>query len=288
MKKRIIHIGLALVALIAAGCSQEDDTPVDARHTPMRFEVTHPSQRTRVTDSGFENGDRIGLFASSTDKPLEIGGNLVNNEPLTCSGSSWTASRTLYWDEGTYNFYAYYPYMTSVSSIEDLPFSVQTDQSTADGYEASDFLYAQTNNVSASNSPVTLAFKHIMSKLTIRLIKGEDFEGEMPTYAEVYVHNTVPESTIDLSAGVATKYVRGNGTTIRARQMSSYIYSAIIVPQRVANRMPLIEVVMDGVSYLYESTFLFKPGTEHLVNFIISGNPEQIKIEIGGEIVGWQ
>ena len=24
------------------------------------------------------------------------------------------------------------------------------------------------------------------------------------------------------------------------------------------------------------------------VNFIISGNPEQIKIEIGGEIVGWQ
>ena len=38
------------------------------------------------------------------------------------------------------------------------------------------------------------------------LIKGEDFEGEMPTYAEVYVHNTVPESTIDLSAGVATKY----------------------------------------------------------------------------------
>lgn len=74
----------------------------------------------------------------------------MNNEPLTCSGSSWTASRTLYWDEGTYNFYAYYPYMTSVSSIEDLPFSVQTDQSTADGYEASDFLYAQTNNVSAS------------------------------------------------------------------------------------------------------------------------------------------
>ncbi len=288
MKKRIINISLALVALIMAGCSQEEETPIDARHTPMTFAVTHPSQNTRVTDTGFENGDRIGLFVSSTDRPLEIGGNLVSNEALTCSGSTWTASRTLYWDEGMFNFYAYYPYMTSVSSIEDLPFSVQTDQSTAYGYEASDFLYAQTNSVSASNSPVTLAFKHIMSKLTIRLIKGEDFEGEMPTDAEVYVHNTVPESTIDLSAGVATKYVRGNGTTISARQMSSYIYSAIIVPQRVANRMPLIEVVMGGVSYLYESTFQFKPGTEHLVNFIISGNPEQIKIEIGGEIVGWQ
>lgn len=288
MKKRIIYIGVALVTLLMAGCSQEDDAPIDAKHTPMTFAVTHPSQRTRVTDTGFENGDKIGLFVSSTDSPLEIGGNLVSNEALTCSGNTWAAGRTLYWDDGTFNFYAYYPYMTSVSSIEDLPFSVQTDQSTADGYEASDFLYARTNNVSASNSPVNLSFRHVMSKLTIRLIKGEDFEGEMPTNAEVYVHNTVPNSTIDLSAGVATKYVRGNGATIRARQMSSYMYSAIIVPQRVANRMPLIEVVMGGVSYLYESTFQFKPGTEHLVNFVISGNPEQIKIEIGGEIVGWQ
>ena len=45
---------------------------------------------------------------------------------------------------------------------------------------------------------------------------------------------------------------------------------------------------MKGVSYLFESTFLFKPGTEHLVNLVISNNPDQIKIEIGGEIQDWQ
>lgn len=38
---------------------------------------------------------------------------------------------------------------------------------------------------------------------------------------------------------------------------------------------------------LYESRFQFKPGTEHLVNFIISDNPDQVKIEIGGEIQNW-
>ncbi len=110
----------------------------------------------------------------------------------------------------------------------------------------------------------------------------------MPTDAEVYVHNTVPTATIDLEAGVATRYVKGTRATIEAKQDGDYLFSAIVVPQRVENRMPLVEVVMKGVSYVYESTFQFKPGTEHLVNFVISDNPDQVKIDIGGEIQDWQ
>lgn len=45
---------------------------------------------------------------------------------------------------------------------------------------------------------------------------------------------------------------------------------------------------MNGVSYLYESKFLFKPGTEHLVNLVISENPNQVSIKIGSEIQNWQ
>lgn len=52
--------------------------------------------------------------------------------------------------------------------------------------------------------------------------------------------------------------------------------------------MSLVEVVMNGVSYFYESKFQFKPGTEHLVNLIISNNPDQVKINIGGEIKDWK
>ena len=70
-----------------------------------------------------------------------------------------------------------------------------------------------------------------MSKLKIRLIKGEDFEGEMPTHAQVTIHSTVPTATIDLQAGVATRYVKGTQQSIIAHQESDYIYSAIIVPQ---------------------------------------------------------
>ena len=295
MKKHFISsIAFVMAILGLAACSDDGEQQYkDARHTPMTFTVTHPSQ-TRATATDFENGDRIGLYVAQADAPLEIGGNLVNNEALTRNGSSWTAARTLYWDEGTYNAYAYYPYMQGVSSISDQPFSVSTDQSTAKtatalgGYEASDLLFATTKGIKASASPINLTFKHIMSKIKIRLIKGEDFEGEMPATADVYIHNTVPTATVDLQAGVATRYVKGTRQTIKAQQEGAYSYSAIVVPQRVENRQPLVEVVMRGVSYMYESKFVFKPGVEHLVNLVITNNPDKIKIEIGGEVENWK
>ncbi len=297
-KSKIIQYTVMAWAVILglSSCGEESmmgSCPVDAKSTPMTFAISHPGG-SRATETDFEVNDKIGLYVAKTDAPLEIGGNLVNNEPLTYDGTKWNATRTLYWDEGTYNAYAYYPYINKVSSIEDQPFCISTDQSTSKtetslgGYEASDLLFATNKNLTASTSPVALNFKHIMSKLLIRLVQGEDFEGEMPTTATVYVHNTVPEATIDLQAGVATRYVKGTKQTIVAHQDDDYIYSAIIVPQRIENRMPLIEVIMNGVSYLFESKFQFKPGTEHLVNLIISDNPDQVKIDIGGEIQGWQ
>ncbi len=295
MRKHIIrNISMALAVLGIVACSADSEKQYeDARHTPMTFTVNHPAH-TRATATDFEAGDRIGLYVATSDAPLEIGGNLVNNEALTYNGNSWAAQRTLYWDDGTYNAYAYYPYMQTVASIEDQPFSVSLDQTTPKtatalgGYEASDLLFATAKGIKASASPVSLTFRHIMSKLKIRLVRGEDFEGEMPATADVYIHNTVPTATIDLQAGVATRYVKGTRHTIQAHQEGTYSYSAIIVPQRIDNRQPLIEVVMKGVSYMFESKFVFKPGVEHLVNIIITDNPDKAKIDIGGEIQNWE
>ena len=285
---------MALSLLGLASCSNDDSTeaPVSAKEIPMTFDVVHPSQ-TRATATDFENGDKIGVYIAKADMPLEIGGNALNNELLTLTSGKWTPGKNLYWDDGTYNAYAYYPYM-NVTSIEDQPVSVATDQSTAEtngtlsGYEASDLLYAKTSNVAASTSPVPLSFKHVMSKLTIRLVKGEDFEGEMPTDAEIFIHNTVPTASFDISAGIVTRDVKGKRATIKARQESNFQFGAIIVPQRLDNRVPLVEVIMKGVSFLFESKFLFKPGVDHLVNLVITDNPEKVKIEVGGEVEIWQ
>lgn len=174
-----------------------------------------------------------------------------------------------------------------------MPFSLCTDQSTErvgntpGGYEASDLLCATLKGVEATASPVAMTFRHAMSRITIRIIKGEDFEGQLPTQAKVYVHSTVPHATIDLATGTATRDIYGREASIRARQRSKYVYEAIVVPQRITTRVPLVEVEIKGVSYMYEGNFNFKAGTDHLVNLVVNDTPEKLSINVSGELKQW-
>lgn len=277
---------ILFAALGLSSCSQEEvPMPADTGNL-MNFNFIMPGQ-TRVTETAFEDGDKVGLFVKESTETLEIAGNKANNEPLTFGAGKWSASRKLYWDDLKYDAFAYYPFVSDVTSITDFPVSLSQDQREVADFAASDFLYASAKALTASESPVDLKFRHIMSRLTIRLIKGEDFEGDLPETATVYIHNTVTDATVDLAAGVATPEPKGVKHTVTARQTDASSYTAIIVPQRLQNRVPLIEVVMKGVSYLYETKFLFKPGVHSTVNLVIDKNPEQLKIEIGGEIVNW-
>lgn len=284
------------LALCLAGCGQEEMTEAGEQPADvMRFSLTHPDEgaRTRVTETHFEKDDRIGLYVCTAEAPLEVGGNYVNNALLTFNGSAWHPERPIFWNNGSYDVYAYYPQVSPVTSVDDLPFSVATDQQAAGneqtpgGYEASDFLWASAKKQTAGNKAVKLNFRHCMSKLTVRLVKGPDYDGDELPEAEVYVHNTVTEATVDLAVGIVTPAKFGKLHTVKAKAAGKDEYTAVLVPQRIANRVPLIEVVMKGVSYLVETNFRFKQGIHHTFTLIISKNPEQVKIEIGGELENW-
>ena len=291
---------LSSMAMVSCGQDETAGSKETERNDVMQFQIAHPSQQqaapaSRATDTGFETNDRIGLFVCGENEPLQVGGNYVNNASLTYNGTAWTPARPIYWNDGSYDVYAYYPFFSPILSTDEMEFRVAADQSTAGtadavgGYEASDFLWASAKKQTASNDAVALKFKHCMSKLTVRLIKGEDYEGdELPQDAEVFIHNTVPNATIDLAAGIATKTLYGTEATLKAKAAGNNRYTAIVVPQRITNRRPLVEVVMRGVSYLMESAFVFKPGMHHIVSLTITKNPEQVKIEIGGEIENWE
>lgn len=269
-------------------CSGDDaSAPQEqvGRHA-LTFEVAHPDAQTRASEYGFEDGDRIGLFITKSDETLETSGNCVSNELLTKGGEGWNTANKIFLDHGNYNVYAYYPY-SAVNSIEDYEVSVCTDQSKQEDYTTSDIMYARSMNYSDLTDVVKLNFSHVMSKLTIRLIKSEDYEGELPQQAEVFVHSTVTQATLDFNTGIATKKPKTGGKTIRAHQVSANTYEAIVVPQRLDTRLPLIEIEANGVSYLLESKFVFKKGMNHVVNVVIPSSPEQIKIEVSGEVDNW-
>lgn len=95
-KLHILQAGLLAVLLgIGSGCT-ESNTPITETENNdlMTFRILHPRQAsgtdTKVTSTAFENGDRVGLFITRQDAPLEVSGNYVNNSALTFNGSQWT------------------------------------------------------------------------------------------------------------------------------------------------------------------------------------------------------
>lgn len=288
------YIGLAALALLVMGCEKEDSYQVE--EGAMRIEVLHPSA-TRATETAFESGDVIGLYATEyageEAAPLQISGNWANNMATTYNGSAWTPAKKIFWSENKMDVYGYYPYMVP-TSIDKHLWSVQLDQSTPEttdalsGYEASDFLWAKATGVAQADGDVQLQFKHRCSKLVIKLVKGPDYSGVLPTESELYIHSTIPTATLDFVNGAVTKYIYGDMATIKARRVDDATFEAIIVPQRMETRRPFLEYIADGVSYLYESTFVFKAGKLHTLELTINSNPDQIEIEVGGEVTDWE
>ena len=149
---------LLYILLIPCGCSETDQVQ-ESDEMLITFDMQHPAL-ARATTSAFEKQDQIGVYMTGHGIPLEVAGNFLNNELLTFDGTKWNPARKLYWDEGSFDVFAYYPYIPSLTGVDDLPFSVALDQSATstdsglDGYEASDFLWATDQNVTASDSPV--------------------------------------------------------------------------------------------------------------------------------------
>ena len=283
------------LALLAIGCENSGNTPV-VEDGVMQINVLHPSA-TRATETAFEKGDMIGLYATEYSgdvaSPLQISGNWANNVATTYNGTTWIPAKKIFWSENKMDVYGYYPYMIPTSIDEHL-WSVQLDQSTPEtadalsGYEASDFLWGKATGVSQTDGNVQLEFKHRCSKLVVKLVKGADYSGVLPTESELYIHSTVPTATIDFVNGAVVKDIHGEMETIKARRVDDETFEAIIIPQRMETRRPFLEYIANGVSYLYEGTFVFKAGKQHTLELTINSNPDQIEIEVGGNVGDWE
>lgn len=126
--KTVLFLSIAWTFLSVAACTgQEEPEMMQPESTTdrMRFDVRYPEVGTvpsRVTDNHFDSGDSIGLYVAVSGQPLEPAGNEVNNAPLTWKGTSgWQAPQPIYWNGGTYDVFAYYPYTSSVTSVDDYP-----------------------------------------------------------------------------------------------------------------------------------------------------------------------
>ena len=296
MKMKNNHIWTLMAVLplaaVLSACSVDisQDDPAE-----IRLSLSYPG--TKATDDGFGPGDVAGVYITRYGEdgkalPLQVGGNYASNIKASFDGSTWSLSPKMFWEDGmNYDVYAYYPYM-DVTSVNAMPFTISEDQSVGatatsmSAYEASDFLWAKKANVSQT-ATLPLTFSHRMSKVIVNVIKGIDYEGDIPQNLEVYIHNTVTDALIDFTTGDVVKDPYSTPSSIKMRKIGTDSFEAIVVPQRIVNRLPMFEVMSEDVSYLLETKFVYSPGMCHTVNITINNNPEQVRIDIGGYVEGW-
>ena len=280
MKRVILYFAIVVLAI---SCQKQD---INNESGEMSIQFIHPSAVTRATETAFESGDKIGLYVVETPAPLQVSGNYVNNLQATYNGTQWTGDTGLRWPstESVCDIYAYYPFM-EVSKITAAPFSVQEDQS--EGFGACDFLWGKAASVAYTTDAIPVQFNHKLSKITLKLVKSESYVGDLPSDAVFYVHSTVPDATVDLTTGSVTKDPYGTARTITCHKVDDETYEAVVIPQRLSSRTPLFEMVANGVSYLVEGSFNFKPGINYTFNVTLNTSTESIRIEIGGEIEDW-
>ena len=119
-----------------------------------------------------------------------------------------------------------------------------------------------------------------MSKCVVTITKGEKFEGEIPDDIVTHIYNTTTSAILNFANGSLQKDSQGARKTITMKKISNTRFEAVVVPQNIERRTPLIEVTMGGIAYLLEYSLSFKPGYVHTINLILNTSPDQEKIEI--------
>ena len=296
MKAKYLYI-ISMLALGFVACQQGGGDVELAANGEMRFNIT---AGTRIANEQFEAEDKVGLYVTdyadaTTPAPLQISGNRANNEVLLFDGSKWQTERPIYWGEGKSDVYAYYPYIAEVEDVDNQPFSVALDQTIEGAYEASDLLWAKAEGVAQTDGAVSLAMKHQMSRLVVKIMAGKEYIGSLPADATVHLHSTVTDARISLANGSVVKDPYGGAHSIKMRNLGirkfaegeAVVYEAIVVPQMLETSVPLLEINSKSVSYLLEDMFNFKPGVSYTYTAVLNTSTTAIKVEIGCEIEDW-
>lgn len=292
---------IAAVSFFLLACSSGAENGVDDEPTPpqpekptVRIPIGIITYITRVTETAFESGDRVGLYVvnrngDGSHNDLKPSGNYVDNMRYTYSYNTWTPDETVYWkdDKTCADFYLYYPYQAAHANENPMAFKVEADQSKVNSYKNSDVIIGSTLNVAPSQTTVYIASKHVMSRVVIALKPGEGFTDASLAASDVKVTLNIPavSANIDLATGEVEPIMNYDGESLTMTPMTPYkdgnVYRVIVVPQEVA-QTNLIKVNVGGSDFLFSKDFNFESGKSYTFNVTITKESSGLNATITG------
>ena len=295
MKKSALIMMLACGVMLSA-CSggggdevkQNPPTPSDPNSNPVTPGVVSfmPSltAMTRATETAFELGDRIGVFAmkaATGDNRAIIAssGNYAQNVQYTYSGSKFTSTDGIRLpDEGKLFYVAVYPYQSQAANQFD--FEVKTDQTSATSFTASDLCSASTD--ATDEKEVALKFNHRLSLVILNLTG----DGWTSSNLRVKMKNVYTRAAVDLNNLTFTGCGTRRDVTCSPNGTNSY--KVILPPQSISRGETMLVVEMNGKEYKLNTTgnLDFHSGKKYDYTINMSANGDVVIFT--GDINPWE
>lgn len=206
------------------------------------------------------------------------------------------ASPTNYFPGNGHGIDIYGIYPTSIEASTQQTFTVNTNQSEDENYKKSDLMFAAKQTVTERKTAPTLTFKHQLSKVIVKLKKGNGLNDTDLDGAEVKILNTKPACTIESVGETGMTGINASGDTEAITvgtwdsSTTSLGLAAIVVPQTIPEGTALIQVkLINGATYKYttksgENQFTgFTSGNKHTFTLTLS----TFGITVNAEISGW-
>ena len=230
-----LHILSAATVLLfaATACTQDDlgggtlpegEYPLVINATGLQAVAT-PASRATV-DGNWQGVQTVALSVGGTVKEYDVTASDADGyKTATLSSDTdpfWWTSRA------DITVSAWWPYGTTMPDVV-----VKGDQSTREGFEGSDFIFAEAQTVQFDNP--TLEFSHRTARITVLLKPGDGIPSV--TGADVSV------------TGLGTD--NGNPATIRTYAPGTDTYEALAAPQTVMANTPFIQVDLGRGTYYF-------------------------------------
>jgi len=246
------HILLLLAATLAAGACAPDQ-PAQTGRQPIRLtSVISPTRG--VQDSQIATGQTVYVWAQEGSDWGTPDGFIQGWELTAGSGGALTPSNglTYYYPPQPLSLIALHGNFSFADGQTPFPgivsHSVLSDQSTAGNLEKSDLLHCRLDDVSASASPVGVAFAHKLSKIEITLSSSLYSAAELDAMT-VTLNNVLPTVDLVLSSG-AVGVAHGNTIAVHPRKTATAANSGSAVFEAVIPAQPrpadFITVRLDG------------------------------------------
>lgn len=204
-------------------------------------------------DTAIKSGDSFSLWMSKDNTAF---GTAVTTSAF--DGSSFVNTPVIYWPNGSDSFYFRALAQKTGSKALDAVTSTDVTQDTdllwattsahkgteADGQTVHD--YAEGAAINPRTGSVPLAFRHVMSAVSVTLKTSTDASAVDLTGAKVTLTNLYTAGMVDIATGAVTA---GGSKAEKAVDESIAFDNLIMVPQVIDNSSRLIITLADGTTY---------------------------------------